>query len=62
MDFSRGFAVIKVAANYAAKSGYAAKMKLFSFCFGFAHIAPPWRDRQTETTALVIAGIKRYNF
>jgi hypothetical protein len=38
-------------ADDATQGGYAAKMKLFSFCFGFAHIAPPGCERQTETPA-----------
>ncbi|APS96457.1 hypothetical protein WM93_18265 [Klebsiella pneumoniae] len=58
MDFSRRFAVIEVAANNTAQCSYAAQMELFSLGFGFAHIAPPWYDRQVETPALVIAGVR----
>ncbi|CDN03750.1 hypothetical protein KPSB59_4230023 [Klebsiella quasipneumoniae subsp. quasipneumoniae] len=49
MDFSRRFAVIEVPAYDAAQCSYAAQMELFSLGFRFAHIAPPWYDRQAKT-------------
>ncbi|KSW91297.1 hypothetical protein APT74_26110 [Klebsiella pneumoniae] len=58
MDFSRRFAVIEVPAYDATQRSYAAQMELFSLGFGFAHIAPPWCDRQAEIPALVIAGVR----